>query len=85
MIGGYNNLSFYPSPSFLQNPDNQISNKSISNVMNYGEYGKPRDPQPQHNPLDLIGNLHIAKNNQEPANNKTAPPTKVMHQHFPYK
>jgi hypothetical protein len=83
-MGGYNNLSFYPSPTFLQNPDNQ-NNKSISNVMNYGEYGKPRE---QHNPLDLIGKLHIGKTNQETANSNTAPPPppqKVMHQHFPYK
>ncbi|KAL7052430.1 hypothetical protein ACKWTF_004864 [Chironomus riparius] len=83
IMGGYNNLSFYPSPTFLQNPDNQ-NNKSISNVINYGEYGKPRE---QHNPLDLIGKLHIGKNNQETANSNTAPPPppqKVMHQHFPY-
>lgn len=92
-MGGYNNLSFYPSPTFLQqqqqqqqNSDNQ-NNKSLSNVINYGEYGKPRE---QHNPLELIGKLHIGKNNQESANSNTSQPqpqqpAKVMHQHFPYK
>lgn len=79
-------MSFYQSPSFLQNPDNQNSKAfNQSNVMNF-EYGKPRE---QNNPLplDLIGKLHIAKANQETANNNsnTAPMGKMIHQHFPYK
>jgi hypothetical protein len=82
IIGGYNNLSFYQSPSFLQNPDNQNNKPLIqSNLMNY-EYGKPRE---QHNTLDLIGKMHMTKPNPEMPPNSSLPPSKMMHQQFPYK
>ncbi|KAG5675628.1 hypothetical protein PVAND_005516 [Polypedilum vanderplanki] len=90
IIGGYNNLSFYQSPSFLQNPDNQNNKPLIqTNLMNF-EYGKPREQQPQqqqpHSALELMGKMHMTKPTPDIPTSSALPPGKMMHQHqqFPY-
>jgi hypothetical protein len=84
ILGGYNNLSFYQSPSFLQNPDNQNNKPLIqSNLMNY-EYNKAREQQQQQ--MDLIGKMHMTKQSQDMAQASAMQQSKMMHhQQFPYK
>jgi hypothetical protein len=89
LMGGFNNLSFYQAPNFLQNNSSDgINAINTGAVRNFDGSGK--GPKDQQMPLELVGKMNKPSSQEDVVQQPTTasssiPDTIVPHHHFPYK